>query len=148
MKKKAKRKSKAATKKSAKKKGTAKAKTETNPAEVRRKVSKMVKSQAVKMTHAVIDKANAGGELAAVKYLFEVASIYPPKADQEQATAEEESLAETLLHRLNIPTEPIVHDEDDEDDASGAAEVGKPAGNEVEEKDSEAGGESKDPVVV
>jgi len=144
----------AAAKKSAAKKSATKSKKEMSPADVRKKVSKMVESKAVKMTKAVIGKGE-NAELAAVKYLFEVAAIYPPQTDHDSATAEEDCLAKTLLHRLNIPDEPIVHDEDDEAKAEipSAKPAAKPTvDGEAKGKDSgsqsEGGEESEDSVLV
>lgn len=116
-----------AAKKSAKKKSSGKGKKDTNPAEVRNSVSKIVKEKAVRMAVAVIGEPEDGVpwdvQLATVKYLFEVASIYPPRADQESATAEEDCLAKTLLRRLNLPEEPIGREENDGMDAEISSEV-------------------------
>jgi hypothetical protein len=95
-----------------KKKGSNKSKKETNPAGVRKEVSRMVKSGAMKMARAVIDEGK--GQLATMRYLFEVASIFPPEANTDHIDPEEECLAKTLLRRLNIPEEPIKRDEDEE----------------------------------
>ena len=54
------------------------------------------------------------GQLAPVKYLFEMAHIYPEPMDGSESTREEDCLAKTLLERLDLPTEPIGRDEDDE----------------------------------
>ena len=54
------------------------------------------------------------GQLATVKYLFEVAEIYPASTDGSQATEDEDCLARTLLNRLDIPTEPVGRDDEDE----------------------------------
>jgi len=109
--------SKTTEKKSAKKKSAAKPKKENNAADVRKRVSTMVKAKAVNMAKAVIGETKKGVpqdlQLATVKYLFEVAEIYPPQADQDTATADEDCLAKTLLNRLNIPDVPIRRDEDD-----------------------------------
>jgi len=109
--------SKTTAKKSAKKKSAAKPKKENNAADVRKRVSTMVKAKAVNMAKAVIGETKKGVpqdlQLATVKYLFEVAEIYPPQADQDTATADEDCLAKTLLNRLNIPDVPIRRDEDD-----------------------------------
>ncbi len=111
--------SKTAAKKSAKKKSAPRAKKETNAADVRKKVSTMVKAKAVNMAKAVIGETKKGVpqdlQLATVKYLFEVAEIYPPQSDQDAASADEDCLAKTLLNRLNIPDVPIRRDEDEED---------------------------------
>ena len=77
-----------------------------------------------------------------MKYLFEMAEIYPASTDGSHASAEEDSLAKTLLHRLNLPEEPIARDEEDEPESAErpVAEVGTARGAESE-------GESTDPVV-
>lgn len=110
--------SKTTAKKSAKKKSAPRAKKETNAADVRKKVSTMVKAKAMNMAKAVIGETKKGVpqdlQLATVKYLFEMAEIYPPQADQDAATADEDCLAKTLLNRLNIPDVPIRGDEDEE----------------------------------
>ena len=106
-------KKKAAAKKSAKKKGAAKAKKELNPAEVRKDIAKMVGTEAAVMAHAVIEEGKKG-QLAPVKYLLELAKIFPAATDEGQGTPEGDSLAKTLLNRLNIPDVPIMHDENGE----------------------------------
>lgn len=92
-------KSKAAAKKPARKKREAKPKTEANPAEVRKEVSKLVAAHASDMTEAVIAEGEKG-QLAPVKCLFEMASIFPAAENGEQATTEEDCLAKLLLSRI------------------------------------------------
>ena len=70
----------------------------------------MVKSKAKKITQAVISHAY-NGELAPAKYLLEMAGVYPASVEESTSSADEESLAKTLLDRLNIPDNPVVHDE-------------------------------------
>lgn len=112
------------TKKKAKSKTAGKTKTkekttrprskkELNPAGVRKDISRMVESHANKMAQAVID-GGENGQLATVKYLFEMAKIYPESTDGSQATEDEECLAKTLLNRLGLPTEPVGRDDEDE----------------------------------
>lgn len=105
--------SKRASKKTAKKK-TKRGKQELNPKEVRKELAQMVRSEAAVMTQAVIDEGKKG-QLATVKYLFEMAEIHPESTDGSHATAEEDSLAKTLLHRMNLPEEPIARDEEDDE---------------------------------
>ena len=102
-----------ASKKTAKKKSSSKKKKELNPVEVRKEIAGMVELEATDMAQAVIDEG-LKGQLATVKYLFEVAKIYPPATDGSESSSEEDSLAKTLLHRLNLPEEPIKHEDDDE----------------------------------
>jgi hypothetical protein len=146
IKKKGKSKGKAAAKKTPKKKSAKKGRSNFNPAEVLKDIAQMVDSEAAMMTRAVIDEGKKG-QLATVKYLFEMASIYP------QATADEECLAKTLLRRLDMPDEPVVRDEEDPPKVASSVEkaVAKPA-EEDEGKESGSGPEavdgSKDSVLV
>jgi len=89
----------------ARKKSEVKSKQETNPAEVRKEVSGLVEAEATEMARAVIDEAKKG-QLAPMKYLFEMASIYPPPPEGTQATSEEDSLAKILLDRLKLGSTP------------------------------------------
>jgi hypothetical protein len=140
IKKKAKRTRKAAAKKNSKKKSPAKKSKQLDPAEVRKEVSQMVGSEATEMARAVIGQGKAG-QLATVKYLFEMAGVFPASTETTEGSPREDSLAETLLHRLNIPIEPIKHNEDEE-----PIELGKPnSDGDDEEKDKdEAVGGSED----
>lgn len=110
-------KSKTAAKKTAKKKGKAKSKKkqELHPAEVRKEVSQMVHQEAAEMAKAVIGEGKKG-QLAPFKYLFEMSGVFPVTSESKEGTPEEDSLAKTLLTRLNIPLEPIKHDEDEDEE--------------------------------
>lgn len=117
-------------KKTSKKKATRK-RTSRKPvdaAKVREEIAGMVKSGAKDITEAVMDQAKHG-QLAPAKYLFEVAGVYPPSTDGSLATSHEDSLAKTLLDRMNVPDHPVVADQEEEDvvlirarDVSGEAE--------------------------
>jgi hypothetical protein len=149
IKKKAKRKT--AAKKMGKKRSTAKKGKELNPAEVRKDIAHMVKSSATGMAEAVIGEGMKG-QLATVKYLFEVASIYPPSTDGMFGTAEEDSLAKTLLQRMNVPDEPVVRNEEDAPQKP-AVLVTPPAAEVAEESegtepDTKAQLENEEPVLV
>jgi len=105
-------------KKKAKSKTAAKKATAMNPAQVLKDISALVEAEAAELAEAVIGEGMKG-QLSPVKFLFEMARIFPPPTD-ESASKDEDSLAETLLDRLNIPKRPLVHDElqkeeDDED---------------------------------
>jgi hypothetical protein len=99
-------------KKAAKGKSAKKGKPELNLKEVRKELARMVGSEATTMTQAVIDEGKKG-QLATVKYLFEMAEIYPESTDGSQATTNEDSLAATLLRRLDLPDQPVARDEED-----------------------------------
>jgi hypothetical protein len=145
-------KGKTAAKKTARKKSGSKNSKEPNPAEVRKDISLMVEEQAAEMTRAVIEEGKKG-QLAPVKFLLEVARIFPAPTDGSEATQEEESLAKTLLRRLDLPDEPIVRDENGEiikgSPANKAAETsGADSGSGASDEKPEAKVESSDPVVA
>ena len=106
-------KSKTVLKKVGKKRVTKGKKIERTAAEVRKDLAKLVKAHARKMTVAVIGQSETG-QLAPVKYLLELAHVFPEVNDGSEATEHEDSLAQTLLRRLNIPTEPVVADQDED----------------------------------
>jgi hypothetical protein len=112
IKKKAKKK-KTVDKKPAKRKSASKKANELHPSEVLKNISLMVEEQAANMAKAVIDVGKTG-QLGPVKFLLELAKIFPQPTDGSQGTPEEDSLAKTLLDRLNIPSTPIQHDENGE----------------------------------
>ena len=80
-------------------------------AEVRKDIANIVGSEATEMTHAVVDDA-LKGQLAPVKYLFEVAGLYPAAGEAAEPKPEEDSLARTLLRRLGLPEDPVIVPED------------------------------------
>jgi len=110
IKKKGKSKGKSATKKTTKK-GSSKDKSgkELHPEECRKDVARMVEAEVEELANAVIEEGKKG-QLATVKYLFEVAHIYPQAPEGTVSSTDEESMAKTLLDRLNIPDHPVVHD--------------------------------------
>ena len=123
---------KAAGKRTTRRKTTSKK--QVDPAKVREEIAGMVKSGAKDIAEVVMDHAMAG-ELAPVKFLFEMAGVYPASADASFSSAEEECLAKTLLDRLNIPDSPVVAGQ-----IEGEEMVMKPTRqveNQGEQKDSE-----------
>lgn len=120
MKKKAKSKA-AKTVKAKAKSASPRAKKESNPAEVRKDISKIVQSGARRIAKAVMEQAGSG-QLAPAKYLFEVAGIYPALTDGTFGTDDEDCLAKTLMNRLDLPDKPIALDDEDE-----MGRVGSPA---------------------
>lgn len=122
-----------ATKKSAKKKNRARGKkSEKSAAEVRKDLARLVKEHAAMMTKKVIEEGEKG-QVAPVKYLLEMAHIFPEATDGSEATREEDCLAKTLLDRLNVPDHPVVADQqDDEDGAVIPAKMGEEKNSEPE----------------
>jgi hypothetical protein len=88
-------------------------KNELNPVEVRKDSAQMADSETTAMARAPIDEGKKG-QLATVKYLFEVAGVGLPSTDRSRTTRDEESFAKALLDRLDIPDKPIALDEEDE----------------------------------
>jgi hypothetical protein len=144
IKKKAKAKSKTEAKKSSrkssKKKSAAKKSKEPRPAEVRKEVTQMVHDGAAEMAEAVIAEGKKG-QLATVKYLFEMSGVFPPPTDKPEGTPEEDCLAKTLLTRLNIPLEPVRRGDEDEE----PVEIGK---HEMADGEDEDGDETREEVAA
>lgn len=104
-------KAKTSDKKAAKKRSVKKP---SDSAKVREQIAGIVKSEAKEITEAVMDQA-MHGEVAPAKFLFEMAGVYPASTDDDAVSKEEDSLAKTLLDRLNIPDSPVVADQNSED---------------------------------
>ena len=80
---------------------------ELHPAEVRKEIAAKVEAQADELADAVIEEGKKG-QLATVKYLCEMAHIFPEVFAEDPAN--DESLAATLLNKLGVPLEPVIHD--------------------------------------
>jgi len=143
--KKKKAKSKTAAKKTAKKRAKRNtAKKPLDPAKVREDIAGIVKAGAKGITKAVMLQATQG-QLAPAKYLLEMAGVYPLSTDENETSKDEDSLAETLLDRLNIPKRLLVHDElqKEEDEDEVVIQPKKAAGT-----DSEGDGDEKTDAAV
>src|SRR5579871_4536883 len=102
---------KAAAKKVLGKRKVSRSKKEKETAELRKDLVKMVKDNAPELVEAVVEEG-AKGQVSPVKFLLELAGIFPvPEAEVNAPDKREESLAETLLDRLGIPKTPVVADE-------------------------------------
>jgi hypothetical protein len=113
IKKKAKSRAKAKRKTAAKTARKTAGKKEIDPAQVRREISGMVKSEAAVITETVMDQAKSG-QLAPAKYLLEMAGVYPVATDGEPATEEEDSMVKSFLARLEAPPKPPDEEDDEE----------------------------------
>ena len=99
------------TSRPAKKRTSRKSKKPVDLVEVRKDITNIVGTEATELTRAVVEEGRKG-QLAPVKYLFEVAGLYPA-AEGDIAKPEGESLAKTLLHRLGLPEETVVRQEEE-----------------------------------
>ncbi len=70
--------------------------------EIRETITRAVGNRAVAMVESTIAEARKGHYLA-MKYLFEIAALYPVIASEDPAP--EDSLARILLRNLGIPEE-------------------------------------------
>jgi len=136
IKKKAKAKAKKTTK--AKKNAGKKGKEEFNPIEVRKEIAQMVDSEAAEMAAAVIGEGKKG-QLATVKYLFEVAEIYPPSTDGSETTKDEDCFAKSLMDRLGLPDTPIALDDEEDEAVKSANPSATGDGEETGGKESDEG---------
>jgi len=118
--KKAKPKSKGAAKKPAKR-SPLRTKKPVDLLEVRKDITNIVGTKAKLMAEAVAGEG-LKGQLAPVKYLFEVAGLYPP-AEASEGRPEQDVLARTLLDRLGIPVTPAVSGVEEPSLILGAAET-------------------------
>ncbi len=74
-------------------------------ATVREKINELVRASAVDMAKKVIEVTKSG-RVTQAKYLFEMAGLYPAR-EESRTSVGEESLAQVLLRRLNLPVEPV-----------------------------------------
>lgn len=77
-------------------------------ATVREKINELVRASAIDMAKKVIEVTKSG-RVTQAKYLFEMAGLYPAR-EESRARVGEESLAQVLLRRLNLPVEPVAAD--------------------------------------
>jgi hypothetical protein len=76
----------------------------TDAVEVRQNIKNLVENSAVEIASGMIEKARTG-QLAAAKYLFEVAGLHP-LTEETAGKPEEDSVAHRLWKRMGMPVEP------------------------------------------
>ena len=77
--------------------------------QLRKNIATLVGGAAEAIATEAIEMAKAG-QLAPAKYFFEAVRLYLPTA--ETTAGPEDSLADTLLKRMGLPTDPLIRDED------------------------------------
>jgi hypothetical protein len=117
---------KAKAKKSAPKKVTprrdTKAKTEEDIQKVRNSVTNLILSSSHEMAARVVQSVTEGGQVAALKYLWEMSGMFPYDAGEN---GERDSLAKILLARMGLQGRVPVIAGDDEGDVE-SEELNKP----------------------
>jgi hypothetical protein len=96
-------------KKKAKKKSGSKGKKKFNPAVVREELAAIVGDHASKLLTTAIEETSRKPNVPGMKYMFEMAGIYPAGTLPTQEEAE--PLAKTLLQALGLPTDPNLQEE-------------------------------------
>jgi hypothetical protein len=104
-----------------------------NPKKISKDIAALVEVNADRLAQAVIQEGMTG-QVPQVKYLFEIAHIFPV-SDSSTPTEREESLAETLLDALKIPKTPVVHDQLQKDEEETEATQPDKAEEESSEQD-------------
>jgi len=77
---------------------------------LRLKITEMVAGRALAITQAALDDAEEEVNIAAMKYLFELIGLYPPRMSEEQ-DQQKPDLVATLITKLGLPAEPMVGEE-------------------------------------
>ena len=111
-------------KKAAKKSGTSGKARKFDPAAVRERLARMVSNRASKMLNKAMSDAENKSNVPAVKYMLEMAGIFPAgtlPVEQEEA----EPLAKTLLQALGLPTDPDLGDDITKDCEPEPVEAGR-----------------------
>src|SRR5258708_32364654 len=75
-------------------------------ATIREQISSLVGGHAVGMVETTIDEVDKGHYLA-MKFLFELIGLYPVSGEEEESPVAD-SMAKTLLRRLQLPEEPAM----------------------------------------
>lgn len=137
------RKAKVTSKEPAKKPAKRSARKEKKPkdlAEARKDITEIVRGEATDMAKAVVVEA-LKGQLAHMKYLFEVSGLYPVNLGTE-AKPGEDSLALALMKRMGLPVQPAISQDDDINGKQGS-EARTPESEELGEKGSGEKSESE-----
>ena len=97
-----------------------KAKTAEEIQNVRNRVTNMILSSSEEMAARVVQSVTEGGQVASLKYLWEMAGMFPFEAGEN---GERESLAKILLARMGLQGRVPVIPGDDEGDVESEEEL-------------------------
>jgi hypothetical protein len=113
--------------------------------EVRKEISNIVGARAAELAKAVLAEGTKG-QLALVKYFFEVSGLYPASENHE-AESDEESLAHMLMRKLDLPKTPRISEDEEagwDANSSGGGECGTKEPQPAQNADSGTGGVHSD----
>jgi hypothetical protein len=102
--------------------GDSKAKTAEEIQKVRNSVTNMILNSSEEMTARVVQSVTEGGQVAALKYLWEMAGMFPFEAGEN---GERDSLAKILLARMGLQGKVPVIVGDEEGDVESEEDVQK-----------------------
>ena len=88
---------------------------------VRNKVANLIYGNSEEMAARVVQSVTEGGQVAALKYLWEMAGLFPFEGAGDNG--ERESLTKILLQRMGLPGKTVAHAEDDEGDVESEDEL-------------------------
>ena len=97
-----------------------KAKTEEEVQKVRNGVTNLILKSSQDMAARVVQSVTEGGQVSALKYLWEMAGLFPYEAGDN---GERDSLAKILLARMGLQGKDPVRAEDDEGDVESEEET-------------------------
>jgi hypothetical protein len=103
-----------------------KAKTAEEIQKVRNTVTNLILGRSEEMTERVVQSVIEGGQVAALKFLWEMSGLYPFEAAENE---ENDCLAKILLERMGLEGQVPVIATDDEGDVESEDELDKPQGN-------------------
>jgi hypothetical protein len=108
---------------------------EVNLREVRQKVRNAVGALAPAIAKKVAEEVSSKAQVSSMKTLFEVIGLFPESPEEKRAAGDDQALARVLLERLGLSDEPVMNEEEAEEqrqlEASARAML-LPAANPVE----------------
>jgi hypothetical protein len=98
--------------------------------DVRRKVKNVICEKASQIAKAVAEDVANKAQVQSMKMLFEVIGLFPESAEEKRAAGDDQALAKVLLERLGLPDDPVVNEEEAQEqrelEASARAVMGAP----------------------
>jgi hypothetical protein len=80
--------------------------------DVRRKVKNVICEKASQIAKAVAEDVGNKAQVQSMKMLFEVIGLFPESPEEKRAAGDDQALAKVLLERLGLPDDPVVNEEE------------------------------------